>query len=490
MLYCGIDVGTSSVKVIVMDEAGKIPANTSERLPESHFFQDERGLQCHEANPKEWWVAARACLKRVTKELIKVGQVTHDIAGICVTGTSGTMLFLDGEDRPLANALMYNDNRAVAEANAINEAAADHCAKLGYQFGASFGLPKILWVQRHWPEIWTQTVRVIHCSDYIVGKLTGEFGVSDSSNALKTGFDLLDLQWPSFIQDSLQLDLAKFPIVKEPGDEIAPTSSELERETGIPAGTPVLAGVTDSTASLLSSGAADVGDISSVLGSTIVEKAVASDIVKDPLGRLYSHRLPFGKWIPGGASNVGAQSLTEQFGAENLQSLDQEVFAHTPTGAFVYPLPHQGERFPFNNACARAFEVGYFSGVNDRYAAYIEGLCFAERMMLDVFEELGMVLGTQVFSVGGATKSAPWMQLRATILNRDILIPEVPEAAFGCALLVGCKVAFSCDLTRACPALISMAQTYHPDPAFVDVYQNYYEQFKQVVQEKMETEWV
>ena len=100
---------------------------------------------------------------------------------------------------------MYNDNRAIEEAKDINVVAKAHCARHGYQFAASFGLSKVLWLQRKHPEIWKKTSKIIHSADFIVGKLTGEFSISDYSNALKTGYDLLDLRWPSFITKELNL---------------------------------------------------------------------------------------------------------------------------------------------------------------------------------------------------------------------------------------------------------------------------------------------
>lgn len=181
--------------------------------------------------------------------------------------------------------------------------------------------------------------------------------------------------------------------------------------------------------------------------------------------------------------NTGAIARNDTFGLDQLKALDNQLHAHVPTGRYVYPLQHQGERFPFNNSLAKKFEIGAFSSEAQRYAAHVEGLCFVEHMMLDVFEELGMKLGSRVFSVGGATKVISWMQLRSTILDREILVRAVPEAAFGCALLVGCKAEF------ACPALIKIHNTYSPNDQLVDKYRSAYEEFKRIVQEKIETEW-
>jgi sugar (pentulose or hexulose) kinase len=491
MLFGGIDIGTQSVKFMIINEDGKVEASASCILGKSNFFQNPQGMECHEQDSLDWWRAVIETGKSIASQLNKSNILSIEkISGICVTGTSGTMVPIDAGGNPLNPAIMYNDNRAVIEAKEINEIATKHCARHGYQFAASFGLPKIRWLQRNLPDMWKKTTKVLHCADFIVGKLTGKFGISDYSNALKTGYDLLDLRWPTFIKTSLDIPEAVLPKVLVPGDFIANTTAEFSKLTGLSSAIAVFAGVTDSTASVLSAGAVNTGDILSVLGSTIVEKAISPSIVNDPQGRIYSHRLPYGGWIPGGAGNTGALILTENFGVKALPDLDSQVMAQIPSRRIVYPLLHQGERFPFVNAYARGFEIGEFSSQIHKYTAYLEGLCFTERMMTDVFIELGMKLGDDVYSVGGATKSAPWMQLRASILNKIVKVPEIPEAAFGCALLVGCSTEYEHNLKHACDELITITHQYEPKPSQQAEYEPFYHDFVRIIHEKQESEWL
>jgi xylulokinase len=491
MLYCGVDIGTQSIKIIVIDESKNVISSIGENLPKSTFFLDEKGFQCHEQDPNRWWEVLRECFKKVTHDFRKKNVDLREIAGFSLSGTSGTMLFLDKDNSPLTKAFMYNDGRSVSEAQYINKIATSHCEKHGYQFSASFALSKILWLKLNRPEIWKKVRKVNHCVDFIVGKMSEEYGISDYSNALKTGYDLIKLEWPKFIQSELEINNSILPKILNPGDFIAETSGIFQNLTGIPSGIPIFAGLTDSTASLLSSSAVNTGDIFSVLGSTIVEKVISKNIIKDlsGQGRIYSHKFPFGGWIPGGASNVGALTLSEEFGGDQLDHLNSKVNDYTPSNLFVYPLNKVGERFPFSNPYVKGFLLGTVKNIEHKYTGYIEGLCYVEHLMLDVLQDLGADLGSRIYTAGGGTKSDAWMQLRANILGREILIPRIPEASYGSAILVGCVSEFGNNISRACEELIEIKKVYKPDITKIDVYHKNYCTFKEIVKKKLLEEW-
>ena len=160
-------------------------------------------------------------------------------------GTSGTTP-LDGAGEALRPAMMYNDPRAKEEGQRLNEVAAEFCRKLGYQFNASFGLAKIAWLQAHEPAMVAQTVHFVHQADYVAGRLTGEPGVSDYSNALKTGYDLVDECWPAWIDERMGLS-ERLPKVVAPATPIGVLSAKAAAETRLPQALAVVAGATDGT---------------------------------------------------------------------------------------------------------------------------------------------------------------------------------------------------------------------------------------------------
>ena len=312
MYVLGLDVGTQGARALVCDGEGNVLAQAAEDF-ESPKYIDLIPPGHAEQDPADWWNAASACLRRVTDELRHAGQSPQAIKAIAVDSTSGTIVPLDKSGRPLRPAIMYNDTRAVAEADECNSAGNALTDKLGYKFASSFALPKILWLKRNEPQIFEQTACFSHAADYIVSRLTGNFRISDTSNALKTGYDPIDRRWPEFISSALGFPTHMLPQVIGPGLTIGKVSERCAQETGLAPGTPVVAGVTDGTAGFLASGAVKVGDWNSTIGTTLVLRGVSTKLVKDPQGRIYCHAHPQGNWLPGGASNVGAECLAKLF---------------------------------------------------------------------------------------------------------------------------------------------------------------------------------
>ncbi|MCD5401948.1 hypothetical protein LR013_05110, partial [candidate division NPL-UPA2 bacterium] len=237
---------------IVCDERGRVLARSSrpliaasqERLPEGWVEQD----------PLSWWEGALSCLQEVVASLKGEGISPEEIRAISVTSTSGTIIPLGADNEPLRRAIMFNDNRAVEEARLANKAGEQLTAKLGYSFQPSFALSKILWIKRKEPKTYSLCKKFIHAADFIIGKLTGDYSTTDSSNALKTGYDLVDKRWPRFISQALEISPQLLPEVVSPGTVIGSISPECARETGLSHETLVAAGMTDGTASLISIG--------------------------------------------------------------------------------------------------------------------------------------------------------------------------------------------------------------------------------------------
>jgi xylulokinase len=347
---------------------------------------------------------------------------------ISVDSTSGTIVPVDAHGTALRPALMYNDARAVAEAEEINALAGDFTARLGYGFPAAFALPKILWLARQEPDLWARTAKVLHAADFIVARLCGEVRWSDWSNALKSGYDLVDLRWPAFIAD-LGIDVGKLPEV------VAPVSQEAARQTGLPAGLPIVAGCSDGTASLLATGLSAPGEWNSTLGTTLAIRGISSDLVRDPEGRIYCHRHPDSFWLPGGAGNTGAAPIAARFGEDALRADSAQAMAGAPYDAIVYPLGGRGERMPLSRPAAEAFSIKEPSDPVAALGAWMQGQALAERWCFELCEDLGCPVGEWIAVTGGAARNDAWLQLRADVLGREVRRPRHAYAAYGSALL-------------------------------------------------------
>jgi xylulokinase len=295
-------------------------------------------------------------------------------------------------------------------------------------------LPKILWLMRHEPAVWSATHKVLHAADFVVARLTGQAQFSDWSNALKSGYDLLERRWPDFFA-ALGIDVAKLPAVEAPGKPVGHVCAAASAETGLPAGTTVIAGCTDGTASLLASGISGPGEWNSTLGTTLAIRGISQGLIRDPMGRIYCHLHPDGFWLPGGASNTGAAAIAERFGEDALQSRAAEAVRHAPYRALVYPLMGSGERMPFICADAHAFTVPPIEGSEVRLGAWLQGQALVERWCFELCQELGAVVGDWIAVTGGAAQNEAWLRLRANVLGRHVRRPKYPFAAFGTALL-------------------------------------------------------
>ena len=287
MLFMGIDVGTQGVRCVVSDAQGGIAAAHS--VPFETLNISEHPLW-YEQSPAAWVNAAEAAIRACTAQI----KDPEAIASISIDGTSGTIVPLDENMRPLTNGIMYNDPRAKEQAARIHAAMGHIEKKLGYKFGASFSLPRVLWVRDELPEVYEKTRIFAHQADYIAGMLCGEYATSDYSNALKTGYDLIDGRWPEEYASVLGLDLAKMPRIVSPGAPIANVTAEAAARLGLSTRTLVVGGSTDGYASALAAGAVASGRWASIIGTTFVLKGVTDRLVIDPNGSSYSHMLPGG----------------------------------------------------------------------------------------------------------------------------------------------------------------------------------------------------
>lgn len=454
-LLAGVDVGTQGARAIIADAQGQVLARASAPLTTS----DGPGGRS-EQRPDDWWDAAAACLRSATSEL---GPAARAIAALAVTATSGTICLLDAAGRPLAPAILYRDRRAAAEAAELNVAGATLCARLGYRFDASFGLPKLLWLRRNEPGLLAAAAHICHAADLITGRLTGDYASTDWSHALKSGYDLIDLRWPAELLESLDLPLTKLPRVVAPCSPIGAVTPAAAAATGLPAGARVIAGMSDGCASQIAGGAAAPGQWLSVLGTTLVFKGVSANLPHDPQGRVYAHRHPDGHWLPGAASNVGGAALAARFPGADLAALDRRAAALRPGAALCYPLQGMGERFPFVAPRAEGFLIGAPAGGAEAYAAILEGVAYLERLAFEELAAIGYRVAGPIFAAGGGARSPVWLQIRADVLGRPLVVPREVEASFGAAVIAAAAIAHP-GLSAATRAMSRPRATVEPRP--------------------------
>lgn len=458
-VWAGVDVGTQSLRVVLVDDTGRVAGHGAGSLT-SH-----RAGAVHEQDPAQWWAVLGSAFRQALKDVDP-----RAVLGVAICGTSGTFLLADAvAGTPLTPALMYDDARASAEAP-------DVTAALGHATQPSWALPKLVHLLRTGPAplragLESGHVRMVHCPDHLAERLVGGPVATDWSHALKTGYDLDELDWPTGALGRLGLSPAVLPAVVRPGTPLGTVSASGADHTGLPVGTPVLAGMSDGCAAQIAAGALAPGSWNSVLGTTLVLKGVTATRIVDPANVIYSHRHPDGGWLPGGASSVGAGILERRFPSGDRDALDRAAARYEPSGGIAYPLAGRGERFPFFAPDAEGFELGTPVDEADRYAAVLQGVAFVERLAYSTLRHLGADVDGPLSATGGAVRSRYWTQLRADILGRPIRLPASPEPAFGMAVLAA---AGKDGLHATSRHFVRIAETVDPRPGsaerFADAY--------------------
>lgn len=475
MYFIGIDIGTQGSRVIVADEYGSIVTKEISKIKGRINIANSDIF--FEQNPESWWECTRNSLGRAIYDFKSKGLNIKDIISISVDGTSGTILPLGKNNRIIRNAIMYKDQRADSQSEKINKAGAETINKLGYKIKPSFGLSKILWIKENEPGIYRESKYFIHQSDFIVGKLTGIFRISDHSNALKTGFDLKEYIWPDYIEKKLKIDINKLPEIIKPGEIISTISSEISKEIGLHKDTFIVAGMTDSTASLFSSGVCRVGEFNTTIGTTLAIKGITKDLIKDILGRVYCHLHPEGFWLPGGASSTGGECIESKFLGKDFKILDKEIESMDVTGLIAYPLIGVGERFPFISKDAKGFIIGKPRNKYQLYKGYLEGVGFVERLCYEVLSNLGAKIKDRIFITGGGAKSNVWSKIRASVMNKKLLKPRVEDTAMGATIVAASKVFYK-DIIQASKKMVKISKTFYPEEIMVAKYSEVYNKFK------------
>ena len=299
--WIGVDLGTQSVRALAVADDGTVAAAATRPL-RSRRAEAPDGSVRHEQDPGDWTRAVDAVLAEVV-----AGVDPAAVGGVAVDATSGTVVLTGSDGTPLTPGVMYDDARGAAHVERVREAGAALWDRLGYRVGATWALPTALALLEEHPG-----AHLRHQTDVVTAHLVGHDVPTDTSTALKTGYDLLGDRWPADVLAALGIDPAALPDVVPPGRALGGVGRAVATATGLPRGTPVLAGLTDGCAAQFGAGAVRPGHWNAVLGTTLVLKGVSAELLHDPTGTVYCHRDPqAGWWLPGGASSTGAAVLAE-----------------------------------------------------------------------------------------------------------------------------------------------------------------------------------
>jgi len=428
-VYLGMDIGTSGVKAVLVNEEGAVVATASRELALSH-----PAPLWSEQDPDAWVEAAIGAVDELAS------AHPRDLAAVRGVGLSGQMhgaTLLGDDGRPLRPAILWNDGRSGAECAVLEQSCPLLHAIAGNLAMPGFTAPKLLWVARHEPEIFRRVAKVLLPKAYVRYRLTGEM-VEDMSDAAGTlWLDVGQRRWSALLLDATGLDLHHMPRLVEGSEASALLAPEFVRRWGMTKDVVVAGGAGDCAASAIGLGAIAPGDAFLSLGTSGVVFRVTDRFAPAPASAVHAfcHALPglwhqMGVMLSAAASLAWLSAVMATPAAALLAPLGETVDGPSP----VKFLPYlDGERTPHNDAAAAGAFVGLRSetGRDQMVQAVLEGVGFAARDNLAALADASSAI-TEVDLVGGGSRSALWAQICADVLG--IAVHRVEEGEVGAAL--------------------------------------------------------
>lgn len=477
MLYIGVDLGTSAVKLLLMNEAGHIEKIVSREYPLSFPHSG-----WSEQNPYDWYDKTLDGLKELLSECDK-----SQIDGISFGGQMHGLVTLDAQDEVVRPAILWNDGRTTEETAYLNEQIGrerltGYTANIAF---AGFTAPKILWMQKNEPDLWAKVKKIMLPKDYLAYRLSGTF-CTDYSDA--SGMLLMDVKnkcWSKAMMEICHVSREQLPDLYESYEVVGTLKKEIASELGVPETVKVIAGAGDNAAAAVGTGTVGANHCNLSLGTSGTLFVSSDKFGVDEHNALHSFAHADGGYHLMGCM-LSAASCNKWWMDEILKTKDyagEQKGIQTLGENQVFYLPYlMGERSPHNNPDARAMFVGMSMDTTreDMTLAVLEGVAFGLRDSLEVARSLGIRIDSSRICGGGA-KSPLWRQIIAAVMNVKLEIIESEEGpGYGAAILaaVGCGTFESVE--RACEKLVKVIDTVEPDQLLVQKYEEKYQKFKQL----------
>lgn len=477
MLYIGVDLGTSAVKLLLMDEKGRIQNVVSREYP---LFFPHPGWS--EQNPQDWFSETMTGLKELLKDADK-----SQVAGLSFGGQMHGLVILDEKDEVIRPAILWNDGRTYEECDYLNnvigkEKLSAYTANISF---TGFTAPKLLWVKNKEPENFARIKKIMLPKDYLAYMLTGVHctDVSDASGMLL--FDVKNRCWSKEMCDICSVKEEQLAKIYESYECVGCLKPEIAKELGVPETVKVAAGAGDNAAAAVGTGTVGDGRCNISLGTSGTVFIASKNFGVDRYNALHSFAHADGTYHLMGCMLSAASCNkwwmddiigTKDYGREQ-EGIEKLGENH------VYFLPYlMGERSPHNNPNARGTFVGMTmdTGRADMTQAVLEGVAFALRDSLEVAKSLGIQIERTKICGGGA-KSPLWRRIIANVLNLKVDILESEEGpAMGGAMLAAVACGEYASVEEIAQKLVKVVDTVEPEPEIAAKYEERYAQFKEI----------
>ena len=477
MYFIGVDLGTSAVKLLLMEESGKICNIVSKEYP---LFFPHPGWS--EQNPEDWYTQSMAGMKELTE-----GIDRSQVAGISFGGQMHGLVTLDDQDQVIRPAILWNDGRTSEETDYLNnvigkDKLSQYTANIAF---AGFTAPKILWMKKNEPEKFAKVVKIMLPKDYLAYRLSGSFctDVSDASGML-----LLDVKnrcWSKEMMEICGVKEEQLPKVYESWEVVGTLKPEVAKELGFSENVKVIAGAGDNAAAAVGTGTVGDGQCNISLGTSGTVFISSKNFGVDEHNALHSFCHADGSYHLMGCM-LSAASCNKWWAEEILGTKDfaaEQAPIQKLGENHVFFLPYlMGERSPINDTNARAMFVGMTMDTAraDMTQAMLEGVAFAIRDSFEVAKGLGLSVPRSNIC-GGGSRSMLWKRILANVLGIPLDVVKTSEGpGYGAALLAMVACGEYETVAQACSALVRTVDTVEPDTSLTALYEERYRQFRQI----------
>lgn len=477
MLYIGIDLGTSAVKLLLMDEKGQIHKIVSKEYP---LYFPHSGWS--EQNPEDWYEQTIDGMQELLEECDRT-----KVAGISFGGQMHGLVVLDGEDQVIRPAILWNDGRTVKETDYLNETIGKknlsrYTANIAF---AGFTAPKLLWMKENEPELFAKIKKIMLPKDYLAYRLSGVHS-TDYSDA--SGMLLLDVKnrcWSREMMDISGISRDQLPDLYESYEAVGTLKPELAEALGLSAEVKIAAGAGDNAAAAVGTGTVGDNRCNISLGTSGTIFISSENFGVDAHNALHSFAHADGHYHLMGCM-LSAASCNKWWMDEILSTKDyqkeQEGIKKLGENK-VYFLPYlMGERSPHNDPDARGTFIGMTMDTtrSDMTQAVLEGVASALRDSFEVARSLGLKIERTKICGGGA-KSALWKKIIANVLNVKVDVLENEEGpAYGGAILAAVACGEFASVTEAAEKLVRVVETVEPDSQLTEKYEEKYKKFREI----------
>ena len=479
--YLGIDVGTTAVKALVVNEAGAVVGDSESGLDLSVLRPG-----WSEQDPSDWW--------KGTVEAVRVACDQAEISDVAAIGLSGQMhssVVLDGRDQVLRPAILWNDVRTTAQCRWITERMGTDGLRqsVGNPALEGFTAPKLLWIRDEEPEVFDQIRTVLLPKDYVRFLMTGEKAMEPSDAAGTLLFDIRERRWSNEMVSALELEPSMLPPVRGSAEAIGELTAAAAEALGLREETPVVGGGADNAAASVGSGVVKQGTMQTSIGTSGAVVAPIQSPRVDPGMRIHSfnHAVPDMWYLMGVVLSAGAalawfrRALSGSSGSgPSYDELTAEASNVPPGADGLTFLPYlTGERTPHADSNARGVFIGMHTGHERGHLAraVLEGVVFALRDSLELMRGLG-VDATESVAVGGGARSKFWRQMQADILGVPVItVGPSGGAPYGAAILAAVAQGSFKSVEEACQAWIHPLDRLEPRGDVADSYGRGYERY-------------